>query len=237
MNPRRSPNSHDIDRLCPGPFGGGLWFRGLARGQRYPAAANPRVSSSPVSVLKPLCGAEPRLYENLRSFCAQDYPEFQLVCGVQEGDDPAIAVVHRLAREFPGLSLELVIDPSRHGSNHKVSNLINILGRCRYEHLVLADSDIAVGADYLAQVVAPSPILPWGWSPACIEGDPRGIWSRLGALFIDDWFAPSVRVAHAFGSRDFAFGATLALRRATLIAVGDSRPSPTSSPTITGWAP
>ncbi|CAL1241609.1 bacteriohopanetetrol glucosamine biosynthesis glycosyltransferase HpnI [Candidatus Methylocalor cossyra] len=175
----------------------------------------------PVSVLKPLCGAEPRLYENLRSFCAQDYPEFQLVCGVQEGDDPAIAVVHRLAREFPGLSLELVIDPSRHGSNHKVSNLINILGRCRYEHLVLADSDIAVGADYLAQVVAPLADPSVGVVTCLYRGRPTGgIWSRLGALFIDDWFAPSVRVAHAFGSRDFAFGATLALRRATLIAVG-----------------
>jgi ceramide glucosyltransferase len=175
----------------------------------------------PVSVLKPLCGAEPRSYENLRSFCVQDYPDFQLVCGVRDANDPAIAVVRRLQQEFPALNLDLVIDRRLHGGNYKVSNLINILPRCRHDRLVLADSDICVAPNYLAEVVAPLTDPSVG-VVTCLYGGraASGVWSRLGVLFIDDWFAPSVRVAHLFGSQAFAFGATIALRRETLTAIG-----------------
>src|SRR6185437_841736 len=174
-----------------------------------------------VSVLKPLCGAEPRLYENLRTFCEQRHEHFQLVLGVSSPDDPAIAVVRRLQTAYPTHDIELAIDTRVHGSNLKVSNLINMAGRARHEVIVIADSDIAVQADYLDSVAAPL-------------ADPRvgvvtclylargvgGFWPRVGALFINEWFAPSVRVAHAAGSRRFGFGATLALRRATLERIG-----------------
>src|SRR5580704_19594103 len=63
----------------------------------------PGVRLPPVTVLKPLCGAEPGLYENLRSFCLQEYPQFQIVFGLSEAADPALAVVARLVREFPTL--------------------------------------------------------------------------------------------------------------------------------------
>src|SRR5580692_154621 len=82
-------------------------------------------SLPPVTMLKPLCGAEPGLYEHLRSFCRQDYPEFQIVCGVRDPADPALAVVERLLAEFPSIPIEVVINPQQHGSNCKVSNLIN----------------------------------------------------------------------------------------------------------------
>jgi len=180
-----------------------------------------RPERPPVSILKPLYGAEPRSYENLRSFCLQDYPEFQIVCGVRDANDPAIATVRRLQREFPALDLELAIDPRLHGANYKVSNLINILGLCRHDRLVLADSDICVGRDYLAEVVAPLNDSSVGVVTCLYRGRPiSALWSRLGALFIDDWFAPSVWVAHLFGSRAFAFGATIAIRRDALAAIG-----------------
>ena len=175
----------------------------------------------PASILKPLCGAETGSYENLRSFCLQDYPDFQIVCGVRDANDPAIATVHRLQQEFPALDLELVIDPRLHGANYKVSNLINILSRCRHDRLVLADSDICVAKDYLAEVVAPLNDPSVGVVTCLYRGrSVVGLWSRLGALFIDDWFAPSVWVAHLLGSRAFAFGATIALRRDALMAIG-----------------
>ncbi len=190
-------------------------------GSRRASPVHERQDQPPASILKPLCGAEPRLYENLRSFCLQDYPDFQIVCGVRDGNDPGIAVVRRLQREFPSLDLELAIDPRLHGANYKVSNLINILERCRHDRLVLADSDICVGRDYLAEVVAPLNDPSVGVVTCLYRGRPvAGLWSRLGALFIDDWFAPSVRVAHLFGSQDFAFGATIALKRETLSAIG-----------------
>ena len=174
-----------------------------------------------ISVLKPLRGAESHLYENLRGFCLQSAANVQLIFGVRETQDPAIAVVHQLRVEFPQLDIELVVDPTVYGANLKVSNLLNMLPRARHEWLVLADSDISVPADYLTRVTAPLADPGVGIVTCLYFAVPRaGFWSRLGGLFIDDWFAPSVRLAHAFGSRRFAFGSTIALRRETLQAIG-----------------
>lgn len=182
------------------------------------AAARP---PAPVSVLKPLCGAEPGLYDNLRSFFVQDHPEFQLVFGVRDAQDPAIAVVRRLQAEFPQVRTDLVIAPQVHGTNLKVSNLINMLPHARHERLVLADSDIGVEPDYLERVSAPLADSSVGIVTCLYRGIPRGgLWSRLGALFIDEWFAPSVQVSNALGSTRFAFGSTIALRRDALVAAG-----------------
>lgn len=177
--------------------------------------------AQPVSVLKPLHGAEPRLYENLRGFCQQIRPGDQLIFGVREPQDPAIAVVQRLRVEFPQRVIELVVDPRVDGVNLKVSNLLNMMPLARHDWLVLADSDISVPADYLSQVTAPLADPSVGIVTCLYYGVPQnGFWSRLGCLFIDDWFAPSVCLAHAFGSRRFAFGSTIALRREALQAVG-----------------
>jgi ceramide glucosyltransferase len=174
-----------------------------------------------VSVLKPLCGAEPRLYENLRTFCEQRHGYFQLVLGVSSPDDPAIAVVRRLQAAYPLHDIELAIDTRVHGSNLKVSNLINMAERARHEVIVIADSDIAVEDHYLDSVAAPLADPRVGVVTCLyVAQGVGGFWPRVGALFINEWFAPSVRVAHAAGSRSFGFGATLALRRATLERIG-----------------
>ncbi|MFJ4290463.1 bacteriohopanetetrol glucosamine biosynthesis glycosyltransferase HpnI [Cupriavidus sp. NPDC089707] len=189
------------------------------RALRLPAGAGCVVA--PVSVLKPLCGAEPRLYDNLATLCRQRHGEFQLVFGARAADDPAIAVVARLRRDFPDCDIALVVDPRIYGSNLKVSNLVNLFAQARHDWLAVADSDIAVPPDYLARVTAPLADPGVGVVTCLYRGHATGgFWSRLGAQFIDEWFAPSVRIAHAGGSRRFAFGATIALRRETLAAIG-----------------
>jgi hypothetical protein len=102
----------------------------------------------PVTVLKPLHGAEPRLYENLRSFCLQQHPDYQLVFGVRDPDDPPSPSCDDSQSEFPQLGITLVIDPRVHGANFKVSNLLNMLAHANYDWLVLADADISVPTDY-----------------------------------------------------------------------------------------
>jgi ceramide glucosyltransferase len=192
-----------------------------ARPPASPADHEPAGHLHPVSVLKPLHGAEPRLYENLRSFCVQAHPDFQLIFGVRDPDDPAVAVVQQLRTAFPQLAMILIVDPRVHGSNLKVSNLINILSHASGDWLVLADSDISVPTDYLVRVTGPLAKPDVGIVTCLYRGIAQhGLWSRLGRLFIDDWFAPSVRLAHAFGSTRFAFGSTIALRRDTLQAIG-----------------
>jgi ceramide glucosyltransferase len=186
-----------------------------------PALRGDPCSASPVTVLKPLRGAEPRLYDNLATLCRQQHPAFQIVFGVHDAEDPALAVVRRLQSDFPDCDIALAISPEQHGSNGKVSNLINMLPLARHDILVLADSDIAVPPGYLARVTAPLADPAIGVVTCLYRGHALpGFWPALGAQFINDWFAPSVRVAHAGGSSSFAFGATIALRRDALAAIG-----------------
>lgn len=193
----------------------------LAVRMRIRSAASASPDTPAVTVLKPLCGEEHELYDGLRSFCDQTYPEFQIVFGVSDEDDPAVAVVCRLQREFPRRDLQLAIDRRQHGSSRKVSNLINMMPLARYDHLVIADSDVRVARDYLAKVVGPLLDPGVGIVTCLYRGSPRrGLWSLLGSLFIDEWFVPSVRVAALSGSRAFAFGATIAIRRETLTGIG-----------------
>src|SRR5471030_1178681 len=109
----------------------------------------------PVTILKPLYGAEPGLYENLRSFCKQDYPNYQIVFGVRDEADPALRVAKRLLVEFPALAIEVVVSSVQHGSNRKISNLVNMIARAYHNVLVMADSEALVGPDYLTTVTAP----------------------------------------------------------------------------------
>jgi len=175
----------------------------------------------PVSILKPLCGAEPGLYENLRSFCQQDYPEYQIVFGVLDPRDPALAVVKRLMAEFPSLPIDIVANPHQHGSNSKVSNLINIMARARHDVFAMADSDTCVGPDYLRTVTAPLRDRGVGLVTCLYRAVPTQlIYSRLGAMYVNEWYMPSVLLAWLFGYQGYVSGQTICVRRDTLQAVG-----------------
>ena len=178
----------------------------------------------PVTILKPLCGVEPGLYEHLRSFCRQDYPEFQVVFGVRDQADPAFSVAERLRAEFPSLPIDIVVNSQQHGSNYKTSNLINMLVRARHDVLAIADSDVFVGPDYLHSVTAPLVDHHVGLVTCIYRDMPTGrMWSRLGAMYINEWYVPSVLLAWLFGHQGYASGQTLCLRRDTLQGIGGLR--------------
>jgi ceramide glucosyltransferase len=183
----------------------------------------PRMSAQrpPVTLLKPLCGTEPGLYEHLRGFCQQEYPEYQIIFGVRDPADPARAVADRLIAEFPSLRMDVVVNPQQHGSNYKISNLINMLELARYELLVMADSDAFVGPDYLASVAAPLLDPKVGLVTCAYRAVPtRSVWSRLGAMYINEWYLPSMLVAWLFGYEGYVSGQTMCVRQDTLRAIG-----------------
>ena len=95
-------------------------------------------------MLKPLCGAEPGLYENLRSFVDQDHPAVQIVLGVRDPGDDALPIAHALIRDRRRRDIALVVNPRVAGSNLKVANLENMLPASRHDWIVLADSDMRV---------------------------------------------------------------------------------------------
>jgi ceramide glucosyltransferase len=199
----------------------GIALRRPANPGRAGARQPGREARPAATILKPLCGAEHGLYERLRSFCEQRYPAFQIVFGVRDPDDPALEPVRRLQHEFPGLDLGIAANPSQHGANGKVNNLINMIPLARHDYLVIADSDVQVTPDYLERVIAPLADEGVGIVTCPYRGVPRpGVWSLLGSMFVNEWFMPSVRVAALFGSREFAFGATIALRRESLERIG-----------------
>lgn len=181
----------------------------------------PAGETRPVSVLKPLCGEDPGLHDNLISFCRQDYPAFQIVFGVQDVNDPAIAVVRRLMAEVPAADLALVVEPSRSVGNLKVANLQNMLPSAKHDLLVIADSDMRAAPGYLAEVAAPLADPATGLVTCLYRGMPAaGLWSTLAALHINHGFLPQALVAESLGTGAGCFGATLALRRDTLEAIG-----------------
>lgn len=174
-----------------------------------------------VSVLKPLHGAEPGLYENLLSFVDQDYPAVQIVFGVRDSDDGALPIARRVIAERPGRDIALVIDPHVSGRNLKVANLVNMLPATRHDVLVFADSDMRVGRDYLATVTAPLNSPETGLVTCLYKGRPiGGLWSRLGAAHINFDFLPAALLGEALGAGGGCFGATIALRREVLDRIG-----------------
>src|SRR5499427_5953556 len=174
-----------------------------------------------VSILKPLHGVEPGLYENLRSFADQDYLSVQMVLGVNDPRDSALPIADALISDLPACDIALVIDPRSSGSNQKVANLENMLAAARYDIIVLADSDMRVDRHYLAAVMAPLQEPRNGVVTCLYNGvSTGGKWSELGAMHINFGFLPGALVAEALGLGGGCFGATIALRRDTLECIG-----------------
>ncbi len=179
----------------------------------------------PVSILKPLKGIDPEIYEAFRSHCLQNYPEHEIIFGVSDPADPAVASVEQLRREFPDAQINLVVCPDILGTNVKVSNLEQMVQSARYEHLLVNDSDIRVAPDYLQKVIAPMLREDIGMVTCLYRGFPAStLGSHLEALGISTDFAGGVLVAQQIeGGLHFGLGSTLAFRRRDLDRIGGFR--------------
>jgi len=199
-----------------------LALAGWAVTWRFARRPAPTLSERPpVTILRPLHGDEPLLEEALASVCAQDYPEFQVVFGVQNPADPALAVVRRLQGRFPERDIAIVVDATQHGSNRKIGNLINMFAAARHDVLVIADSDVHVAPDNLDRLVATLARPGTGLVTTIYTGLPGndGLAARLGATQITHALLPGALLARLLGRQD-CFGASMALTRATLDRIG-----------------
>jgi ceramide glucosyltransferase len=192
-----------------------------ARGRYVPAPK----SAPPVTLLKPLHGLETGLFENLCSFCEQEYPSFQAIFGVQRPDDPAVDLVHRVIACFPNRDLALVVanpaERPKDGDNPKIANVANMIGLAKHDLLIITDSDMRVGPGYLSAVVAEFDDPNVGAATCLYSGMPcGGLASRLAAMQMDEQFAPSVLVATLLQPLAFCFGSTMAVRRSVLEEIG-----------------
>jgi len=180
------------------------------------------LNTLPVSILKPLKGTDPDIYESFRSHCLQDYPEYEIVFGVSDPNDSAIVSVQQLQKEFPSRAVHLVVASNQLGANLKVSTLAQMLQAARYEHLIVNDSDIRVERDYLRRVMAPLADSRVGMVTCLYRGvAAQTLGSRLESLGISTDFCAGVLVARQLeGGLRFGLGSTLAFRRADLERIG-----------------
>lgn len=175
----------------------------------------------PATIFKPVRGADAEAYENFASFCRQDYPEFQILFGVREANDPAVPIIRQLIADFPACDIELVISANEVGYNAKVSNLHNMAAKAKHDTLLIVDSDIRVEPDYLRRVVAPLQQEKVGMV-TCLY---RGANAQTGAALLENigissTFGPEVCSSRLLEGIAFALGSTIVMRRSILERMG-----------------
>ncbi|HKV63623.1 MAG TPA: bacteriohopanetetrol glucosamine biosynthesis glycosyltransferase HpnI [Candidatus Acidoferrum sp.] len=176
----------------------------------------------PASIIKPVRGLDHEAYENFASFCRLDYPEYEVLFAVSEGDDRVCAVIEKLRADFPACTIRLITNIPRIGTNDKVNNLCALVQNAKYDFLVMSDSDVRVEPDYLKQVIAPFADPEVGAVTAFYKSLSAGDFaSNLDALSIYMDSAPSALVAKKIeGKMRFAFGWTMATSKGRLAEIG-----------------
>lgn len=199
-------------------FAAWRFFPGMALG---PAATLPG-PPPPISILKPICGLDRETYENYASFCRQDYPEFEILFCADAGD-PAIRVIENLIRDFPTRSIRLLTGSDPLGASDKVNKLVRMAREAKHEILLVSDSDVRVGPNFL-RAIAASFADPKVGGVTCLY---RGLVEEcfaatLEALGNSTDFAPGVLVAWLLGNRslDFMLGAVMATSKKHLAEIG-----------------
>lgn len=211
--------------LVPVIVGSVYGFLCLLTMRRFQAHASERVEAPPggwpaVTILKPICGLDKGLEENLRSACSQDYPEYQVVLSAQDENDPAVPVMQKIRKEFPD-RVDLVIENTVVGLNGKVNNLTGALRHARHDVLVISDSDTRLGRDYLKRIIAPLADRNVGYVCTPYKATAAGRWyEKLCLLSFNADFVPGVIFAYVTGAAKFCLGSSVAVRREDLAGIG-----------------
>jgi ceramide glucosyltransferase len=174
-----------------------------------------------VSILKPVRGLDPQAYENFASFCRQNYPEYEILFGVSDKDDPVLSVIERIQRDFPERHIRLLIGSDTAGASSKVTKLCRLVREARHDLLVISDSDMRVEPDYLRTVVAPfhDPQVGAVTCPYMVL-EPRGLGSQLEGIGESSDFYAGVLTAWFLEGVRFTMGSTMATTRQRLAEIG-----------------
>jgi len=173
-----------------------------------------------VSLLKPMKGLDRETYENLASYCRQNYPQYEILFGFNHPQDAAIPVVKKIMADFPTIPIRLLIGSHSPGTNNKVAKLCGLAREARHDLLVVSDSDTRVAPDHLRRMAALFRDPRVGAATSLYRGmaEPNP-WSELEALSLSTDFLSSALVARKLGLK-FALGATMAVRRQALAEMG-----------------
>ena len=175
----------------------------------------------PVSIVKPIYGLDRETYENYASFCAQDYPEYEILFCVSDEADPAVTVIHKIIQDFPDRAIRLLIGSEPLGVSDKVNKLCRMAREAKHETLIVSDSDVRVDVDYLREVVAPFQDARVGGVTCLYRGlTDNSLAADLEAIGNSTDFAAGVLSAWLFSEVNFMLGATMAVRKTVLAEIG-----------------
>lgn len=207
--------------LALGPFG--YYILAITAARRF-FRNRPPISKNfapPVSVLKPVRGLDRDAYENYATFCSQEYPEFEIIFGVTEAEDPAVPVIEKLIRDFPKCKIRLLIGAEKLGTGDKVNKLCRMVREAEHDILIISDSDIRVAPGYLYAVAAPFADPQVGAVTCLYRGITDGsLVSEMEALGNTSDFDAGVLSAWQLGGVDFTLGATMATTKKHLAEIG-----------------
>jgi ceramide glucosyltransferase len=177
--------------------------------------------SPPASLLKPVRGLDFGSYENFASFCAQCYPEYEILFGVGDAADPAVPLIQRLIRECPQRRIGLFIGADQIGANRKVNMLERLAREARYDVLVLTDGDIRVAPNYLREVIAPLNDKAVGAVTSFYRAiAEKNLGAELEAIGAASDFFAGVLMANWMEGITFALGASIVTTREWVAKIG-----------------
>jgi ceramide glucosyltransferase len=180
-----------------------------------------RSYTPPVSVLKPVRGVDFASFENYSSFCRQDYPDYEILFAVNDAEDPAVPLIHRLIAEFPSRQIRLFVGAENLGANRKVNKLARLSGEAQHEILALTDGDVRVGPNYLREVVAPFVDESTGAVTSFYRGvAEQNLGAELEAIGASSDFFAGVLMAEWTEGVNFALGASIVTTKRWLSKIG-----------------
>ncbi|HAK88119.1 MAG: hypothetical protein A2077_02900 [Nitrospirae bacterium GWC2_46_6] len=175
----------------------------------------------PISILKPLKGLDDNLFDNLASFCAQDYPEYEIIFALQDHNDPAYKVARKIKDKYRGRDISIIVERCGSGMNPKVNNLIPAYKVSKYPCILISDSNVMVGSDYLKEIAAHMDDPNVGLVSNIIRGiGGRTIGSIFENLHMNSFIAGSVCFLDKFLKMPCVIGKSMLMRKIDLEAIG-----------------
>jgi ceramide glucosyltransferase len=175
----------------------------------------------PISILKPLKGLDDNLFDNLASFCTQDYPKYEIIFSLQDHNDPAYKVAKKIKDKYPEKDISIIVERCDTGLNPKVNNLIPAYRASKYEYVLISDSNVMVDKDYLREIVKPMRDPDVGLVTNIIKGvGGNSIGSIFENLHLNSFIIGSVCLLDRFLKMPCVIGKSILIRKSDLEAIG-----------------
>jgi len=178
--------------------------------------------TAPLTLLKPVHGAEPDLEKHLASFFEQDYPEYEILFCARTENDAGLEIARRVAARYPQIPVKFFTTGEPDYINAKVRSMELMETAAAHDVLVISDSDVRVAPDYLRAVVLPFADAHVGGMCCPYRGIAAGggLWARLEAVGMSVEMTAGVLVARMMEGMQFTLGPTMAFRRETIRRMG-----------------